>query len=103
MLMFNRLLICGLLTLVLLVFELILWNFSHCLTLLCVANQSLHNFISIVFSAVYITLKHNDAPSLRARGTFGWDRVGVLGVLISFVVLVSKAINQASKICHSTE
>lgn len=90
MLMFNRLLICGLLTLVLLVFELILWNFSHCLTLLCVANQSLHNFISIVFSAVYITLKHNDAPSLRARGTFGWDRVGVLGVLISFVVLVSQ-------------
>ena len=39
MLMFNRLLVCGLLTLTLLVLELILWNVSHCLTLLCVANQ----------------------------------------------------------------
>ena len=56
MLYFNKLLVCGFLTLIVLVFELTLYHFSHCLTLLCVANQSLYSFITIVVSAVSITV-----------------------------------------------
>jgi len=90
MLYFNRLLVSGFLALVILVVELVLYRFTHCLTLLCVANQSLYSFITIVVAAVSITLRNNNAPALRAKGTFGWGRVGVVGTLISFVVLISQ-------------
>ena len=43
-------------------------------------------FASVLFSQ----LRHNNAPSLQAKGTFGWGRVGVVGTLISFVVLISQ-------------
>ena len=35
-------------------------------------------------------LRHNNAPALSTKGTFGWGRVGVVGTLVSFVVLISQ-------------
>ena len=53
---FNKLLVSGFLTLIVLVIELVLYHFSHCLALLCVANQSLYSFITIIVAGVDITV-----------------------------------------------
>ena len=49
---FGRLLACALLTFLLLVAELVLGHFSHCLTLMVVTNQTIYNFLSLVFALV---------------------------------------------------
>lgn len=47
---FSLLLCCSLATLGLLIAELILGHFSHCLTLLTVTNQTIYNLMTLVFA-----------------------------------------------------
>ncbi len=44
----TKLIVCSTLTLVLVLGELILGQFSHCLTLLAVTNQSIYNLINLI-------------------------------------------------------
>lgn len=41
--------LCTFLTMVLVITELVLGHFSHCLTLLAVTNQTIYNFMTLVF------------------------------------------------------
>ena len=43
----GQLYLCGALTLALLIAELVLGHFSHCLTLLAVTNQTLYNLLTL--------------------------------------------------------
>ena len=49
---FSILLVCGIGTLCLLIAELILGHFSHCLTLLTVTNQTIYNLMTLIFALV---------------------------------------------------
>ena len=54
-------------TLLLLIAELVLDHFTHSLTLLVVAWQTLYNFISLFISSVSIALSHNNSRELQLR------------------------------------
>lgn len=62
---FAKLLLCGFLTLILCVIELVFYHFTHCLVVLCVANQSLYNCISIIVAGVSITVRET-SPILQS-------------------------------------
>ena len=55
---FSRLVLSAILTLVLLEIELVLSHFTHCLTLLALANQSMYNLLTLVISASTIIVSH---------------------------------------------
>ena len=55
------------LTLLLLIAELVLEHFTHSLTLLVVAWQTLYNFISLFISSVSIALSQNNSKELRLK------------------------------------
>ena len=52
------------LTLLLLIAELVLDHFTHSVTLLVVAWQTLYNFISLFISSVSLALSHNNSKEL---------------------------------------
>ena len=54
-------------TLLLLIAELVLDHFTHSLTLLVVAWQTLYNFISIFISSVSIALSYNNSRELGLK------------------------------------
>ena len=55
---FSRLVLCATLTLILLVIELVLTHFTHCISLLAVANQSMYNLLTLVISASTIIVSN---------------------------------------------
>ena len=55
------------LTLLLLIAELVLDHFTHSITLLVVAWQTLYNFISLFISSVSLALSHNSSKALEAK------------------------------------
>ena len=58
------------LTLLLLIAELVLDHFTHSLTLLVVAWQTLYNFISLFISSVSLALSHNNSKELELKVSF---------------------------------
>ena len=64
---FIKLQIVCFLTLLLLVAELVVDHFTHSLTLLVVAWQTLYNFISLFISGVSMALSHNNSRELQRR------------------------------------
>ena len=55
------------LTLLLLIAELVLDHFTHSVTLLVVAWQTLYNFISLFISSVSLALSHNNSKELEIK------------------------------------
>ena len=55
------------LTLLLLIAELVLDHFTHSITLLVVAWQTLYNFISLFISSVSLALSHNNSKELAIK------------------------------------
>ena len=55
------------LTLLLLIAELVLDHFTHSITLLVVAWQTLYNFISLFISSVSLALSHNNSKELQIK------------------------------------
>lgn len=82
----HKLLVCVVLTGALVVAELILGQFSHCLTLLVLTNQTLYNLMTLSFFYVAKMLSRGE-NSLKS--TFGWARIEVVGSLFSLVFLAS--------------
>ena len=77
----TALIVCAVLTLALVVAELVLGHFSHCLTLLAVTNQSVYNLLTIVFAAVAKkVIKHSGGKYLQSSKYTG----SYLGILRSF-------------------
>jgi Co/Zn/Cd efflux system component len=74
------------LTLALLIAELVLGHFSHCLTLQALTNQTFYNILSMTCAIVAKKLSKK-SPGLKS--TFGWARLEVLGSLSSLVFLGS--------------
>ena len=64
---FIKLLCVCFLTLLLLVAELVVEHFTHCLTLLVVAWQTMYRFISLFISCVSLALSHNNSKSLEQK------------------------------------
>ena len=64
---FIKLLCVSFLTLLLLVAELVVEHFTHCLTLLVVAWQTMYRFISLFISCVSLALSHNNSKSLEQK------------------------------------
>ena len=58
MYLFSRLVLCSTLTLILLVIELVLTHFTHSVSLLAVANQSMYNLLTLVISASTIIVSY---------------------------------------------
>ena len=54
-------------TLLLLIAELVLDHFTHSLTLLVVAWQTLYNFLSLFISSVSLALTHNNSRELEQK------------------------------------
>ncbi|TRY61336.1 hypothetical protein TCAL_07445 [Tigriopus californicus] len=84
----SKLIICALLTLILLISELVIGQFSHCLTLQAVTNQSLYNLLTLTSAIVALKLEGR-SPRLDLRSSFGWARLEVVGSLSSLVFLAS--------------
>ena len=64
---FIKLQIVCFLTLLLLIAELVVDHFTHSLTLLVVAWQTLYNFISLFISGVSMALSHNNSRELMKK------------------------------------
>ena len=64
---FIKLQIVCFLTLLLLVAELVVDHFTHSLTLLVVAWQTLYNFLSLFISGVSLALTHNNSRELLKK------------------------------------
>ena len=64
---FIKLVCVCFLTLLLLVAELVVEHFTHCLTLLVVAWQTMYRFISLFISCVSLTLSHNNSKALEQK------------------------------------
>ena len=64
---FIKLLCVCFLTLLLLVAELVVEHFTHCLTLLVVAWQTMYRFISLFISCVSLALSHNNSKALEQK------------------------------------
>ena len=64
---FIKLVFVCFLTLLLLIAELVLDHFTHSLTLLVVAWQTLYNFISLFISCVSLTLSQNNSNALQQK------------------------------------
>ena len=64
---FIKLLCVCFLTLLLLVAELVVEHFTHCLTLLVVAWQTMYRFISLFISCVSLALSHNNSKALERK------------------------------------
>ena len=64
---FIKLQIVCFLTLLLLIAELVVDHFTHSLTLLVVAWQTLYNFLSLFISGVSLALSHNNSRELLKK------------------------------------
>ena len=69
---FIKLQIVCFLTLLLLIAELVVDHFTHSLTLLVVAWQTLYNFISLFISGVSMALSHNNSRELMKKVNIGY-------------------------------
>jgi len=103
--LFARLNVCACATLGLTIAEYLVSHYTHSITLLVCANQSLYNLLSLIFGAVSIALKKSNAKYLTSKATYGWNRMEVLGSMISLVFLASlcfgTAIEALQTIFHS--
>lgn len=84
----SKLIVCALFTLLLLVSELVTGQFSHCLTLQAITNQSLYNLLTLTSAIVALKLEGR-SQKLDLRSSFGWARLEVVGSLSSLVFLAS--------------
>ena len=69
---FIKLLLVCFLTLLLLIAELVLDHFTHSLTLLVVAWQTLYNFLTLFISCVALALTNNSSKSLAQKVSYNW-------------------------------
>ncbi|XP_040571399.1 uncharacterized protein [Lepeophtheirus salmonis] len=80
-----KLIISLVLTFILVLAELTLGHFTHCLTLLVVTNQSIHNLINLASSTASKKLETYE----KKRWTYGYSRIPVLGLIGSQIFLFS--------------
>eukprot|EP00095_Tigriopus_kingsejongensis_P007726 maker-scaffold2453_size15579-snap-gene-0.7 protein:Tk07726 transcript:maker-scaffold2453_size15579-snap-gene-0.7-mRNA-1 annotation:"zinc transporter 1 isoform x2" len=83
-----KLTVCTALTAVLLVAELVMGHFSHCLTLQALTNQSFYNLLTLGCATAALKLEQRNTQS-SWRSSFGWARLEVVGSLSSLVFLTS--------------
>jgi len=87
--LFGRLILCSCVTLGLTIGEFFVSNYTHSITLLVVANHSFYNLLTLVFGTASIALMKSNAKFLTSKVTYGWNRMEVVGSMISLVFLGS--------------
>lgn len=80
---------CSCVTLGLTIGEFFVSNYTHSITLLVVANHSFYNLLTLVFGTASIALMKSNAKFLTSKVTYGWNRMEVVGSMISLVFLGS--------------
>ena len=89
---FIKLQIVCFLTLLLLIAELVVDHFTHSLTLLVVAWQTLYNFLSLFISGVSLALSHNNSRELLKK---------VIQVNLNYICYKIKAYKLMTKLLFS--
>ena len=70
---------------------------SHSITLLVVANHSFYNLLTLVFGTASIAMMKSNANFLTSKATYGWNRMEVVGSMISLVFLSSLCFGTATE------